>query len=351
MYFQSWGSKENPVRQSDLNQIFGRFSCAKKFALNKIYPPKISRVTQEIVIGDVIHKIIEDRLIEVNNPDVKDFRAVDKALFDKYVDFYHRANKDIQFQLQEDEENKVEDILISLNNLFSSKQFLYISKRVVESERAFYLKIGNYFCAGTIDAIIKDSEGSYTIIDWKTGKKMSQFEMDHNYQSLIYTLAMHQGEFFHKPEKEYTGDEYYKSYNKWEGSRSKYDKIEKLRFVYVYLKDLLPAKRASVREPKYHSDEKLIDPTDKQVHIKTGDCRGPVFYDAHVDLTKDKSRIEYSIKCALMMAASGIFPECFSADCEKCPQLDHCRSLGDKELRDTHQQVLDLVEQCGIEPD
>ena len=124
-----------------------------------------------------------------------------------------------------------------------------------------------------------------------------------------------------------------------------------MRFVYVYLKDLLPAKRASVREPKYHSDEKLIDPTDKQVHIKTGDCRGPVFYDAHVDLTKDKSRIEYSIKCALMMAASGIFPECFSADCEKCPQLDHCRSLGDKELRDTHQQVLDLVEQCGIEPD
>ena len=40
-YFDEWGSKQNPIRQSDLSSLFGgMFGCAKRFALNKIYPIK-----------------------------------------------------------------------------------------------------------------------------------------------------------------------------------------------------------------------------------------------------------------------------------------------------------------------
>ena len=115
---------------------------------------------------------------------------------------------------------------------------------------------------------------------------------------------------------------------------------------YCYLEESTPAGRKSIRECRHKSAEKMSE-DGKIVTIK-GNPRGPIMYESFPRKT-NWTRLIYSLKTAIAFAKSGIFPESISANCERCMYKEQCLSAG--ELKGDVQQVLDLMEELGIEPD
>lgn len=66
-------------------------------------------------------------------------------------------------------------------------------KNKVELERFLAAKIGDYVLQGYADAITKDDEGNFVIIDWKTSTKYSKKALEeHSGQLTVYAIALMQ---------------------------------------------------------------------------------------------------------------------------------------------------------------
>lgn len=321
MYFENWGKRENPIRQSDLNSLFAtKFGCAKRFAMSKIYPLK--NQSKEMTLGSITHEIInnqitKNRLGHGNDFTVEEFKSKVGEQFDEYLEM--------------------------LTRLFKTTQFKWVVENIVEKESAFYLKLDNYYLAGSVDVIVRGKNDSLIVIDWKTGEVPSQFEMDHGYQSLIYCMAAKEGEFFNKPSDMTRNEAYFESWEKDNIGRRSHNKNATM--IYAYLRDLLPAKKASTREARHVSTKKIS--IDGNLTIKAGENHGPCFYNTCVDVETNRKRLLYSIRTATFMAEAQIFAENFGSHCESCVHLEKCRSLG---VENNTKSAEQLMMELGIEP-
>lgn len=332
-FFDDWGSKRNPVRQSDLVTLFGSmFGCAKKFAMSKFYPRDINKIGYKGVMGELMHDAL------ANNLQFGRSQSLDKML-EAYprrgiVDFDDRTPQAV-----------CEEYQIMLDAILESREFESVRKRKVEVERAFMVRIGNAWVAGTVDCIIKGKrKGELVVLDWKTGQLISQYEMDNGYQSNIYCHAVENGTFFLKPDSMDSGRSYYDSF---QATHEKNSFGVYPQFFFAQLKEIVPAKRKSKRKAAHHSAMKLAN--DKgDIEYNKGDRKGPIFYEARTDKNNIK-RLEHSVAVAILYAKSGLFPESFGAHCSKCSYQERCKSLG-KDV-DMKQGVLEMMQELGIEPD
>lgn len=72
------------------------------------------------------------------------------------------------------------------------KSTKYFALETIETEYNLSVKVGNHFFGGRLDALMKDSEGKYFILDYKTGSAPKGAKYD--YQTIIYLLCVN--EFF-----------------------------------------------------------------------------------------------------------------------------------------------------------
>ena len=72
------------------------------------------------------------------------------------------------------------------------KRTKYFALETVETEYNLSVRIGNHFFSGRLDALMKDENGKYYILDYKTGSAPKGAKYD--YQTMIYLLAVN--EFF-----------------------------------------------------------------------------------------------------------------------------------------------------------
>jgi CRISPR/Cas system-associated exonuclease Cas4 (RecB family) len=332
-FFDDWGSKKNPVRQSDLVTLFGSmFGCAKKFAMSKFYPRDVNKVGYKGIMGELMHDAIGNTLqfgkcqtLEV---------TLDQHPKRSIVDFDGRTVKAV-----------CEEYTVMLDAILGSKEFASVVKRKVEVERAFMVQLGKFWVAGTVDCIIKGrKKGELVVLDWKTGQLISQYEMDNGYQANIYCHAVEHGTFFLKPDDMDSGRSYHTAFEK---TMQKNTFGVYPQFYFAQLKELIPAKRKSKRKVAHYSAEKMGD-EDGNIVYEKGDRKGPVFYEARTD-PRNIKRLEHSVNAAILYAKSGIFPESFGAHCAKCSYNERCKSLG-KDV-DMKQGVISMMEELGIEPD
>jgi len=333
-YFDNWGTKANPIRQSDLVGLFGSaFRCAKRFAMSRYYPKKAKKIPYKMAMGEIVHNILRKRL------------QFDKtqSVFNEVKAYEEREGIAVDFK--DTKLDKIEKYQIMLKEFFKSKEFKSIQRRIIDVERAFMLQIGKFWVAGAIDIIIEGKDqNELVLIDWKTGHPpMTQFQMDNSYQSRIYCAAVHKGIFFLNPDKVRTGEDYAKSF---EATHQKNQYGRWPRLIYAYLQEYIPAARQSKRKANHLSTEGMSDKNGSLV-IEKGEQRGPIFYETNVN--KKLKRLEYSLGCAVALARSGLFPETFGYQCRECIYLDRCESLGD-EIK-TKQEVMELMDELGIHPD
>jgi len=325
-FFESWGTQENPIRQSDLQNVFGSvFGCPKNFAMSKLYPSKSDRINFRTACGDILHGMIAQDISGCPWPR------------EKVADFVKKYPKEIHGA----EEGDIEEYQTMLDLLLANPIYRNIKKRTVEVERSFMVESGGIWIAGSVDLIIKGkTEGSFVLVDWKTGKGKSQFEMDNSYQSRIYAYALEHGEFFLKPEILDSGRDYHDA---WKKTHIKNSYSIRPEVIYCYLRDLLPAKRDSVRKSDHYSTKTK----EGKVHIAKGEPRGPVWYSTKVP--KDMRRLEYSAKVAVALSKMGMWPEYFGNHCKTCLHAARCENMG--VMYTEKQTVMNLINDLGIELD
>lgn len=71
------------------------------------------------------------------------------------------------------------------NYLKSTKYFGY---ECINTEYNLAVKVGTHFFGGRLDALVKDKEGKYYILDYKTGSAPKNATYD--YQTIVYILAV-----------------------------------------------------------------------------------------------------------------------------------------------------------------
>jgi hypothetical protein len=167
--------------------------------------------------------------------------------------------------------------------------------------------------------------------------------MDDGYLSNLYAMAIWEAEFFLKPEVIESGQDYYRSFQETK-QKNAYNTWP--RVFHAYIKEMVPAAKASKRDAKHISSEEMSDASGK-IYIKKGERRGPVFYEAHPN-KDNRTRLEYSLKCAVVKARTGLFDEKIGSICKRCFYKERCRKLGTSISR--KQQVLDLMNDLKVEP-
>lgn len=136
-------------------------------------------------LGSTIHSVIEDYYSNkisyedmVNQFDDGWVTAIDIAnlLFDRNDE---TKNNNIKAKYKED-----------LTCFFKNHVPL---KNKVELERFLSAKIGNYVLQGYADAITKDDDGNFVIIDWKSSTKYGKAALEeHSGQLTVYAIALTQ---------------------------------------------------------------------------------------------------------------------------------------------------------------
>ena len=340
-FFANWGQQRNPIRQSDLNSMYGSmFRCQKRFALGHLYhDDEVKRVDVYAALGIVAHNLIHDKLTK--NRD-RDFRTAIR----EWQEAENSCSKD------EIDNNLLKEYEYFLKVLFRSSAFKKMRKNLVFSEKSFIVKIGDYWAAGTIDCLVSNSSSDVTVIDHKTGAStMSQFEFNRGYQSLIYAAAVRYGYFFDRPERVDTGFDYYQAFMSAKKAKSLIEIGLWPKLLFGYYRDYCIAKKKSKREAKHIATKNWKSHpvgTDGKITIEKGDQRGPVWYPAEVSID-NLPRLEHSLKSAVAKAKSGLFDETFGPGCEKCYHMEKCMSLG--KLFERKRLLHKLVEEMEIEQD
>lgn len=300
---------------------------------------EVKRVDVHAALGIVAHNLIHDKLTK--NRD-RNFRT---ALNEWMEAENSNTKEEISVFL-------IREYEYFLKVLFRSSAFKKMRKNLVFSEKSFLVKIGEYWAAGTIDCMVSNSSSDVTIIDHKTGAStMSQFELDHGFQSLIYAAAVRYGYFFDRPDVVDTGYDYYRAFIAAKKAKSLLEIGLWPKLIYGYYRDYCKAKRRSKREAKHIATKNWKSHPvgeDGKITIEKGDQRGPVWYPASIS-TGDIQRLEHSMKSAVAKSKSGLFDEAFGPNCEKCFHMKKCMSLGS--LFERKRLLYKLAEEMNIEPD
>ena len=136
-------------------------------------------------LGSCVHQVIEDyygKKIEYED------------MVDSFEDGWMVAIDVADLRFDRNDEEKNENIKnkykLNLQHFFEHHKPI---ERKVELERFLAAKIGDYVLQGYADAITKDKDGNFIIIDWKTSTKYSKKALEeHSGQLTVYAIALTQ---------------------------------------------------------------------------------------------------------------------------------------------------------------
>ena len=134
-------------------------------------------------LGGISHSIIEDYYSGKISYD---------KMIDAFEDGWLTAIDILDLKFDRNDESKNE----SIKNKYKEnlQHFFKYHKAIetnVELERFLSAKIGDYVLQGYADAIFKDNDGCYNIVDWKTSTKYSSKALEeHSGQLTVYAIAL-----------------------------------------------------------------------------------------------------------------------------------------------------------------
>lgn len=136
-------------------------------------------------LGGLVHTIIEDLYSD---------KITYNEMLDAFEDAWITVIDIAKLYFYRSDESKDKSIgekyKESLRHFFNNHQKI---KNKVEIERFLTAKIGDYVLQGYADAITKDSEGNFVIIDWKTSSMFSEKALkEKSGQLCVYAIALNQ---------------------------------------------------------------------------------------------------------------------------------------------------------------
>lgn len=142
--------------------------------MNNVFSPNMLKTFEECP-----KKFYYQYVLSINLPQ-------NKYLFEKGKNIHALAN----YYLKGEDVSKLEKVLNDEEKLLwqKLKQNKYFKMNVVNTEYAISSRIGEYWIGGRIDAVMKDGEKNYYILDYKTGTLPKNPEND--FQTIVYLLCL-----------------------------------------------------------------------------------------------------------------------------------------------------------------
>lgn len=144
--------------------------CNKLYALKYVYGyPPMKDINVGLQVGAIVHNLIAD------------FYLNKKSCSNLYLDEYLK-------KLELDEKLKSE--IKKIYSLFLESEYTNVKENEYLSEYHFDFVYNNVQFSGDIDLLIKNSDGTFDIVDFKTNKNIEKSLLDYNKQLFIYKKSM-----------------------------------------------------------------------------------------------------------------------------------------------------------------
>jgi hypothetical protein len=392
--FRKFGTAADPIHKSDLRAITGDYGCDKQFRYKKDalaagdeFEPVVGG---KAAAGNAGHETIARALLKrelvealLSGKHQIDRRLVDEAFreeFDKEA-----AGREVNWGKDSNKSEKIKYDRVSMVLATLNRLHLYVAD-VIAVEAAFIVPVdlGDgtvYWLSGHTDLLYKPLNLPFGIgvADWKTGKtKPCQIELDHGWESGIYSLAVKDGLFIGRDEltterlpaakdepsmlrvscRGFSADHVAFSqgskralegaliaiavqHDEWLASGgAKGAKLEPTygafpdEIRYVQLQDFVPYEKAGDKEVKrpedvIHYTQTLGRPVmrgDKVKYVK-GDLRGPGWLPIGRS-EHDVPRLQSQLRSVVGTMRMGRFMERIGEKCVRCPVKELCLTTG-----------------------
>jgi hypothetical protein len=312
--YKRYGSKEDPIRQSDLNEIAGTYGCGARFRYRKVLEAE-QQAADEVPsskrsVGTIVHEAIATylrddrasaRVFGGELPSVDAVALVIRTLA-------ARESADIDAGEREAAVHMVRGALAGL---------VVKAERVQLVEAAFLAEVEagerSFFISGTVDVVYtpRGKPGQIGLADWKTGEtRLHPIILQHGYQFGFYSHALATGEFAIGP-------------NATRVVGQHPDEI-----FAVHLRDHVPYQRAGKKKVERAEDAAFwgVEPG-SEAKYTAGQERGPAWYRA--DRTPEQvARLAHSIRTLVGVVRRGGFVESIGEHCMRCPYKARCLNEG-----------------------
>lgn len=323
---RKYGTREDPIRQSDLGQLAGRWGCGRRFEFRKHEEAASGERTRDRAYGvtcrgTAVHETLA-RFLRLYPKEACAGKTPPRKRFEQVLlEEFERATGGLEVIWKKGERELdmlAEGVEMVMGVLRTLPEY---AVDIVMVEAPFLAPIESkgkaYWTTGTGDLVYRPrrNPSGLGLVDWKTGKtKPGRIGLDHGYQFGIYARALEAGLWW--PDGT-IGDES--------------DAVtigEYPSEIYLgHLRDFLPYKRKG-RRTLTDLDAEWAGgrPGDKHAY-EAGDLRGPGWYPSR-RTEADDARLRVSIRTLVGTVRLGRFIESIDDDCARCPYRDRCLTEG-----------------------
>lgn len=384
---RKFGLVDFPIHKSHLNTFTGNYGCPKRFQ----YEMNVQHgdgqrdrqdralISASLACGSAAHETLARAL---SNPDVKAAvlagpngvtRSRVKATFWEELDT-ELAGRQIEWG-DNDPEDYVDMVHGALDTLHLH------AADVVLLEAGFTLVLDGMYFAGHTDIIYRPRSAPHALAlsDWKTGKtKPDPIELNHGWESGIYSAAMRYGTFLGREhvsiteevDGQWTGTCMGRSVTRstrWQAERDALeaglDELARgathpgtVRFEefpqeihHVHLRDYIPYRKAGKKAVKRVED--LVHyglTTPGQVEFSAGERRGPAWLPVRRD-EREVPRLKHRLRTVVGTVRMGRFLDLVGERCNRCPFKQQCLNDGYAPRGEELQQLTQAFAEAGLD--
>ena len=179
--------KEPHLSASSINQYI---DCSLAYRFSKVDFIQIESVSDAMVFGSVLHKVVEFFHNERKAGEKPTLRGLHK-LFEEYWEQSAKDNDEIQYKEGKDFESYLAEGKSLLTTYYSSLPDDVLQVIAVEEAFSYQIQGLPLPIIGAIDLIEEDESGTVIITDFKTaGRAYSSADIDNSFQLTLYGMAM-----------------------------------------------------------------------------------------------------------------------------------------------------------------
>lgn len=379
--FREFGTIGDPIHKSHLNDLTGEYGCLKRVRYDKdeLSEGKSRESATEcsgrMTAGTATHETVARA---ASNPTVREqlLAGTHKVTAERCTTVYREefarvvGGRDVRWY-EEDPEKLTEKRGAMIAGVLNDLHAHVKSVRFLEA--GFIVRIGQYYCSGHVDLIYEPrrAPGTLALADWKTGaQRPSQMELDHSWESGIYSAAMKAGLWIAREHVELPldapdkydrerlalEDELIRAAHVYEGSGEILPHVQILDefpsdIRYVHLPDYVPYEKATKKHLERREELEFFNMAEAgdRKFVK-GDRRGPAWYEVRRRET-DIPRLESLLRNIIGTVRMGRFFESVGEKCTRCPHREACLN-GGYGIVGAEKKALDrMLDEVGVEDD
>lgn len=391
--YRRFGTIDFPIHKSHLNTITGTHGCPKRFQYEMDVAHGSAQrdasdrgiISASLACGSAAHETLARAL---SNPEVRAAvlagagavsRARVRATFWEELET-ELGGRQLEWNGATDDDY-IDMIHGALNRLHEyADEVVMLEAGFTLDLRDDFSKDGLYF-AGHTDIIYRPRAAPHTLAlgDWKTGKtKPDPIELNHGWESGIYSAAMRFGTFLGRehvsftrtPDGQWVGTCMGRSVTRsthWQAERDALEQaLEQLargethpgtvRFGefpseihHIHLRDYIPYKKAGKKQAKRAEDIEYYGLTSAgEVRYLAGQHRGPAWLPVSRDET-EVPRLKHRLRTVVGTVRMGRFLDLVGERCNRCPFKLQCLNDGYAPQGEELQKLTQAFQEAGLD--